>query len=189
VIRVLVLAVTCALGLADRGYAQGGAVVEIGGGAGYVFGGGAEDPGPSLPAFDAIVYLWPFERWGVGVRWVEGPGEDRHPAIESLDRAFLGTGHLRYWTVTARHRRPLPRQLGFELGFGMLFGGEFASIQELRNPPRRISGSAASFNGFSIDGLVSRELARHVGVKVGLTFDFNFETTDFQPVALGVIRF
>ena len=98
-------------------------------------------------------------------------------------------GSTIHWTVTARHRRPLPRRLGLELGFGMLFGGEFVTIQELGNPARRISGPDTSFSGFSIDGLVSRELARHFGVKVGLTFDFNFETTNVQPVALGVIQF
>ncbi len=187
--RVLVLAAICGLGLADTASAQRRAIVEIGGGVGYVVGGGAEDPGPSLPAVDAVIHVWPFERWGVGVRWVEGPGEDLHAPIESFDRAFLGTGHLRYWTVTARNRRTLPRQLEFELGFGMLFGGEFASIQELRDPPRRLASASTFFNGFSVDGLVGRALGRHLGVKVGLTFDFNFETTNVQPVALGVIRF
>jgi hypothetical protein len=186
--RILMLAAICIIGLADASYAQDRARVEFGGGAGYVFGGGAEDPGPSLPAFDAIVFVWPFERWGVGFRWVEGPGEDLHAPIRSGDRAFLGTGHLRYWTVTARHRRPLGRQLWFELGFGMLFGGKFATIVELDDPPRRLSGDT-TFNGFSVDGLVTRELASHFSVKAGLTFDFNFETNNVQPVAIGVIRF
>jgi hypothetical protein len=79
--RILMLAAICIIGLADASYAQDRARVEFGGGAGYVFGGGAEDPGPSLPAFDAIVFVWPFERWGVGFRWVEGPGEDLHAPI------------------------------------------------------------------------------------------------------------
>ena len=187
--KAFVLAAICSLGVVDLGYAQSRAVVEVGGGGGYVFGGGAEDPGPSLPAFDALVSVWPFERWGVGFRWVEGPGEDLHAPVETFDRVFLGTGHLRYWTVTARYRRPLPGQLEFELGFGMLYGGRFASIQELRNPPQRISGIDTSFSGGSVEGLVSRALTRHIGVKVGLTFDSNFETTNLQPVALGVIRF
>ncbi len=187
--RLLVLTAICSLGLAETADAQDRPVVELGGGVGYVFGGGAEDPGPSLPAYNAVVSVWPFERWGVGMRWVEGPGEDLHSPIESGDRTFLGKGHLRYWTLTARRRWPLPRQLGFEMGFGMLFGGEFDSIVELHNPPRRLSGADVSFNGFSVDGLVTRQVAPHVGVKVGLTFDFNFETTNVQPVALGVIQF
>jgi hypothetical protein len=123
------------------------------------------------------------------VRLVEGPGEDLHAPSESFDRVFLGTGHLRYWTVTARNRRTLPRRLELEIGFGMLMGGQFASIQELRDPPRRLSDPTTSFSGFSVDGLVSRPLGRHFGVKAGLTFDFNFETTNVQPVALGVVRF
>ena len=189
-IRILVLATICSVGLADAGYAQSrNTVVELGGGAGYVFGAGAENPGPSLPSFDVIAFVWPFERWGVGVRYVEAPGEDLHEPSVSFDRTFLGQGHLRYWTVSARHRRPVTRQLGFELGFGMLVSGEFASIQELHDPPRRLSAADTFFNGFSVDGLLTRQIVRHVGIKAGVTFDFNVETTNFQPVVLGVIRF
>lgn len=175
--------------MAGTANAQTRPVIEVGGGAGYVFGGGAEDPGPSLPVFDVIAVVWLGERWGVGVRLVDGPGEDLHAPVASSDRTFLGTGHLRYWTVSARQRRPLARRLGLELGYGMLFGGEFALIQELHDPPRRTSAPDISFTGFSFEALVTRELARHVAVKAGVTFDFNFETTNFQPVALGVIRF
>ena len=48
--RILVLAGLCSLGLANFGYAQSRTVVELEGGGGYVFGSGAEDPGPSLPS-------------------------------------------------------------------------------------------------------------------------------------------
>jgi hypothetical protein len=192
VTRVLVLTAICAAGLAEAGNAQGRYVVEVGAGGGYVAGGGAENPGPSLPSYDVVVAVWPFERWGVGVRWVEGPGEDLHAPIESFDRTFLGTGHLRYWTVTARHRRPLPRRLELEIGFGLLFDGEFATIVDLHNPPgppRRLSEADTFFTGMSVDGLVTRDLGRHFAIKGGLTFDFNFETTNVQPVALAVVRF
>jgi hypothetical protein len=187
--RTLIVAGLCIVGLADLGYGQSRATVEIEAGVGYVFGGGVEDPGPSLPSFDAGIVIWPWEQWGVAVRLVEAPGEDLHAPIDSLDRTFLGVGNLHYWTVNARHRRPLPHRVGLEIGFGMLFGGEFAAIQEFHNPPRRSATPHTFFNGFSVEGLVTRALARYFTVKAGATYDFNVETNNFQPVVLGVLRF
>jgi hypothetical protein len=187
--RILVLVGLCGIGFADVGYAQSRSRIEFEGGGGYVFGGGTEDPGPSLPTLDAAFVVWPGERWGLAVRLVEGPGEDLHAPIESLDRTFLGSGHLRYWTVTARYRRPLHRDLGVEVGFGKVFGGEFATVQVFHNPPRRSATTDTFFGGLALEGLVTRRLARHFAVKAGLTYDFNVETANLQPVALGVIGF
>lgn len=186
--KILVLAV-CSLVLADLGHAQERPVVELEGGGGYAFGGGGENPGPSLPTLDAAIAVWPTERWGLAVRLVEGPGEDLHAPIESLDRTFLGLGHLHYWTVTVRHRRSLSPDLGLEIGFGMLFDGEFATIQMFHNPPRRSSMPDTFFNGFSVEMLVTHPLARHFALKAGVTYDFNFDTANLQPVALAVMRF
>jgi hypothetical protein len=187
--RILVLAGLFSIGFGDLGYAQNRATVEFEGGGGYVFGGGAEDPGPSLPTVDATIVVWPAERWGLAARLVEGPGEDLHTPREGLDRTSLGVGHLHYWTVTARHRRPLSRSLGVELGFGKLFGGEFATIQMFHDPPRRSSKADTFFNGLSLEALVTHALARHFALKAGLTYDFNVETDNLQTVALGVIGF
>lgn len=187
--KILILAGLCSLAFPDLGYAQRRPVIEVEGGGGYVFGGGGENPGPSLPTLDLALVVWPAERWGLAVRLVEGPGEDLHAPVESLDRTFLGFGHLHYWTVTARHRRVAQRDLGFEAGFGMLFGGEFATVQVFHNPPRRSSAADIFFNGFSLEALVTRALARHFGVKAGVTYDFNFDTANLQPVVLGAIRF
>jgi len=186
-----ILALTlCSLALAEVAYAQRRAVVELEGGGGYVFGSGAEDPGPSLPTLDAAIVVWATERWGVAVRRVEGPGENLYaPPVEIPDRTFLGVGQLHYWTVTARHRRSISRDLGLEIGFGMLFNGEFATLEMFHDPPHRISALTGPYPGFSLEALVTHPLARHFAVKAGVTYDFNFETNNVQPVALAVVRF
>jgi hypothetical protein len=187
--RIVVLTALCSIYWADVGYAQSRTVVELESGGGYVFGSGAEDPGPSLPTFDAAIVVWPTERWGIAVRLVEGPGEDLHTPAESLDRTFLGAGHLHYWTATARHRRSISRDLGLEVGFGMMFDSKFGTIEMFRDPPRRVSVPNGPAYGFSLEALVTHPLARHFAVKAGVTYDFEFETNHFQPVALAVIRF
>jgi hypothetical protein len=45
------------------------------------------------------------------------------------------------------------------------------------------------FDGFALEAFVGRRLTRHFGVKGGVTFDFNFETTNFQPVVLASVGF
>src|SRR5437870_759657 len=118
--QTLVMAV-CALAVASVAYAQQQDVVEIEGGAGYVFGSGTEDPGPSLPTLVLAVVGWPTEHWGVAMRRVQGPGEDLYATpVEIPDRTFLGLGHVRYWTVTARHRGSLCRDPGLALGCGIM---------------------------------------------------------------------
>jgi hypothetical protein len=159
-------------------------------GAGYVFGGGTENPGPSLPAFDVGFVVWPTGRWGIAARLVEGPGEDLHEPIASSDRTFLGAGHLHYWSVTAQHRWTVNQSFGVQTGFGLMFDGRFATVQEFHDP---VLGRRAEpdtfFTGFSLEGLVTRTLSRHLGIKGGVTYDFNFETNNLQPVVLGTIQF
>src|SRR5580765_6195060 len=93
--KMILTLTLCSLAIADIAHAQRQDVVELEGGGGYVFGSGAEDPGPSLPTLDAAVVVWATERWGVAVRRVEGPGEDLYTTpAEIPDRTFLGVGHL-----------------------------------------------------------------------------------------------
>lgn len=164
--------------------------VEFEFGGGYVVGGGMENPGPSLPALDVGLVFWPAARWGVAVRLVEGPGEDLHEPVVSSDRTFLGTGHLHYWTATVRRRAALTSAVGLELGFGLLFNGRFSTVQVFHDPPRRSSAPDNFFDrGGSLEAFVTRSLGRNLGIKGGVTFDFNLDTTNFQPIAVGVIRF
>lgn len=133
--------------------------------------------------------VWPWTGWGVATRLVEGPGEDLHEPIVSGDRTFLGQGCLHYWTVTVRRRVALTGTDGLELGFGKTFGGRFATMQQFHDPPRRSSRADNFFTGIALEAFVTQATGRHFGVKAGLTFDFNVETTNLQPLALGVLRF
>ena len=182
----------CSLGLADLGYAQQ-PVVELEGGGGHVFGVGAGAPGPSVPTLDAVVVVWATEHWGVALRRVEGPGEDLYTTPkESPDRTFLGVGNLHYWTLTARRRQSISGNLGFEIGFGMMFNKGVGFIEMFRDPPRRVSvpsGRGVGFGDYSVEALVTHSLARHFAVKAGVTFDAPLEANHFQPVALAVVRF
>ena len=164
-------------------------LLEVEAGGGYVFGGGAENPGPSLPVLDVGVVFWPTDTWGVAARIVDGPGEDLYEPIVSTDRTFLGEGYLRYWTVTARRRWDPRPALRLELGFVLLFNGRFATIQLFHDPPHRSTEPDLFFNGFSIEALVSPQLSKHFGVKAGVICEGNFETTNLQPVVLGTLRF
>lgn len=155
--------------------------LELEAGVGYVLGGGAENPGPSLPTIDGAVVVWPWAAWGMAVRLVKGPGEDLHEPIVSGDRTFLGQGHLQYWTVTVRRRIAVGDGRAVELGFGQLFGGRFATVQEFHQPPRRVASRDTFFSGFALEGLFMHTLARRLAVKGGVTFDFNVETTNLQP--------
>ena len=167
-----------------------GQIFEIEMGGGYVVGSGSEEPGPSLPAFDAGVAFWPSAHWGVAVRRVEGPGEDLHEPRVFGDRTFLGTGHLRYWTFTARHRRALTPSWGLETGFGVMAAGHFAEVWTFNDAPLdRHASLLASYWGFSLEGFATRALSRHFGIKAGVTYDFVVETNSLQPLVLGVVRF
>jgi hypothetical protein len=48
------------------------------------------------------------------------------------DRFFLGSGELKYSTVTVRYRRPTPKSMHIEIGFGIMKGGEFADLMYLK---------------------------------------------------------
>lgn len=186
--RTLLLTALLAMGLPALAQGQ---ILEFEIGGGYVVGSGSEEPGPSLPAFDAGVAFWPSARWGVAVRRVDGPGEDLHEPRIFLDRTFLGTGHLRYWTFTARHRRAITPNWGLETGFGVMAAGHFAEIWIFNDAPLDRREAASSFWdwGLSLEGFATRSLSRHFGIKAGLTYDFVVETNNLQPLVLGVVRF
>jgi hypothetical protein len=165
-----------------------GQTVEVEVGVGYVFGGGSEDPGPSLPAANFAAAVWPSARWGVSVRRVRSIGEDLlDPAVTSGDRTFLGQSHLEYWTVTARRRWSQAPNRSLEIGFGLLLDGRFESLQRLQGEDRVI-GSETVFGGFSLEGFVTQPLSRHLAVKGGLTCEGNFETTNLQPIVMASLR-
>ena len=59
-----------------------------------------------------------------------------------------------------------------------------------RLPAEAIFVDATFFDaGYAAEMLLTRALAQRIGVKAGLTFEGNFETTNLQPVALAVVRF
>jgi hypothetical protein len=167
--------------------------LEVSAGPGYVFGGGMENPGPSLPAFNVGVTVWPFERWGVAGRAVRAPGEDRYPSpLPSHDRTYLGLEKLAYYVVGARYRRLFAARQEMNIGAGLMLGGEFRTVVLLdqpAGPPVRRSHPDTFFNGFSVEGSWGWRLHRHLRVKGGLTYDFNFETTNLQPVISAVLSF
>jgi hypothetical protein len=173
--------------------AQGPPRVEMSAGAGYVFGGGSEDPGPSLAAYNLSVAFWPFERWGVAARAVRAPGEDLYPhPLPSYERTYLGQEKLSYYVVGTRHRRFFGARHELNIGVGLMLGGDFRTIVLLdqpAGPPVRRSHRDTFFNGFSVEGLWGWRLYRHIGVKGGLTFDFNGETNNLQPVVLAAFSF
>jgi hypothetical protein len=187
--KTLPLAV-CLVALTTRvAFAQKPDLFEFEGGGGYVFGSGAEDSGPSLPTVAAGIVVWPARHWGLAIRRVDGPGEDLSTPVESIDRTFLGSGHLHYLTLTARHRRAISHQLGLEVGFGVMLNETFGTIEFLRNPPRRLSVTNGPASGISLEALLTHRLARHFSVKAGVTYDFEFETNHLQPLVVGVVGF
>jgi hypothetical protein len=124
----------------------------------------------------------------VAVRLVKGPGEDLHEPIIGLTRISLGQADLRYWTVTARRRIGLTNTRGVELGFGQLFGGRFASVQQFHDPPRRVTVPTTFFPlGGALEAFITQAAGRHFAFKGGVTFDFNI--ANLQPIALAVLRF
>jgi hypothetical protein len=157
---------------------------EIGGG--FVFGGGAEDPAPSLPVFDIGAAAWISRTWGVAIRLVEGPGRDLHEPRAGGDRSFLGTGELHYWAVTARRRYPIGDATSVELGYGLMLDGRFSGVVRFAAEPATTYVQSV-FSGFAFEALVRRHLSRHVSLKAGATFDANFETTSLQILGLAVL--
>jgi len=164
--------------------------LDLGVGGGYVFGGGVEDPGPSLPTSDVVGVVWPFRNWGLAGRWVEGPGEDLSEVpVASGDRTFLGSGHLRYFAVTVRRRHRLSDAVGLEVGAGLALRGQFAVIQVLPPPFGRLDRPNNFFGGLATEVFLTRRLRGPLWVEGGVTYDFNLETNHLQPLALVVWRF
>jgi hypothetical protein len=162
---------------------------ELEAGGGHVVGGGAENPGPSLGTYDLAVAIWPMRSWGVAYRIVRGPGNDLlKPPIEGGDRLFLGSGQLKYSTVTVRYRRPTPKSTVTEIGFGIMKGGQFADLMYIKALERQVEAET-HFSGFALEAFVGRRLTPFLRLKGGITYDFNFETGNFQPVVLASFGF
>ena len=162
--------------------------VEVGAGGGYAFGGGVEDPGPSLATLDACVAIWPLENWGVAVRRVSGPGEDLlDTPFVSADRTFLGQADLHYWTATARYRRPIGRSAGVQVGLGFQKSGQFSTVW-MFNGQRRVAPDTF-FGGAALELLATRRVWRRFALHGGVTVESNLETTNVHPVLLAVVGF
>lgn len=161
-------------------------------GGGYGWGGGGENPAPSLPAYDVGLAVWLSDHWGIAGRRTWAPGQDLYdPPRPGGDRIFAGKEKLQYWTVTARRRWFLARSTDLNIGFGLMLGGSFEYVEYLTvpgEPPRRIHPEA-EFGGFSLELLVGHKLSRYIGVKGGFTGDFNFETANTQLVGMLVFSF
>jgi hypothetical protein len=169
--------------------AQDYPVLEMEAGVGYVVGGGAENAGPSLGTYDLAVSAWPGRNWGVAYRIVRGPGNALlKPPIEGGDRLFLGSGQLKYSTITLRHRLPTPKSTLTEIGFGLMTGGQFADLMYIKALERQVE-AATHFSGFALEAFAGRRITPFVRVKAGLTYDFNFETGNLQPVVLASLGF
>ena len=182
--EVLLVAGTLLVGpLTSPVVAQDRNRLELQAGGGFVWGGGAEDPGPSLATYDVGFVLWD-DKWGVAARYVRGPGQDRAEWANS--DSYIGSGNLRYTTVTARRRWFLAGSTELNVGFGLMLGGSFEDLDMRRS---RVVATESVFSGFSFEALVGHRFSRHFGVKWGLTQDCNPETVNTQLVGLGVIGF
>lgn len=182
----------CGILVAQIGYAQPRQRFELEGGGGYTFASGRGSPGPRLPTFDVAAVGWLGERWGMAIRFVEGPGHDlrQEPITDLYGATFLGLARLHYLTATARYRTSLSSFVGLELGVGVMFDQQFASIKMVGNPPRRVTEPAIGpQSGFSTEALLTLPIARHFAIKAGGTYEFDLEGNHLQPVALGAIRF
>jgi hypothetical protein len=68
--------------------------------------------------------------------------------------------------------------------------GHFATVWMFNDAPLdRRAQPDNFFGGFSLEGFATKALSRHFGIKAGLTYDFNIETNNLQPVVLGTVRF
>lgn len=168
--------------------AQDRDTLELQFGGGYVWGGGSENPGPSLITYNVGVAVWLSDHWGIAARHVGGPGTDpwSEPAVH-YNRTVIGLGNLRYTTVTARRRWLASDGMHLDIGIGFLFNGSYEDIE--RPKPRGRSQAGAFFGGASLEVFVGRRLSRHFRVKGGFTEDFNIETANTQLLGLAVVGF
>jgi hypothetical protein len=70
-----------------------------------------------------------------------------------------------------------------------MINGHFDAVWIFNDAPLDRRRSRTSFGGFSLDAFATRALSRHFGIKGGLTYDFNVETNNLQPLVLGAFRF
>jgi hypothetical protein len=120
---------------------------------------------------------------------VKGPGRDLlNPRAEGGDRLFLGSGGLEYSILTVRYRPRTPKSTLTEIGFGTLIRGRFADLMYIKSLERDVE-AVTSFDGFSLEAFVGRRFTPYFGVKGGVTYDFNVETSNLQPVLLASIGF
>jgi hypothetical protein len=147
--------------------------IELQGGAGYVL-----DPGegPSVPAVIFGVVAWITRGWGMGVRLVEGMGNDYRDAPRDT---FLGLGDLRIFTLTSQWRW---FARGTEVNFGFGLGGQGYRYHYMQAGERidMRSGSAI----IPIDLLVRRHLTGRLHVKGGFTYGLAGDSHPFQPVVV-----
>lgn len=61
--------------------------------------------------------------------------------------------------------------------------------RQTAEPPRRFDLPDNFFGGFALEGMLSRRVLRHLTIKAGATYDFNFETNNFQPLVLAALSF
>jgi hypothetical protein len=160
-------------------------------GTGFGMGGGSEDVAPSTGMGSFGVTVWPAPGFGLGVVRVVGLGyELRNDFVDSIDRVFLGAGGLEYLRVALRLRRPVAPGVTAVFGVGMVTVGKFSTVALLKRPldrPRVDMGT--TWLGFGTEMYVDSRLTRWFSLRGGVTFDFNGETSVFQPVALAVVGF
>ena len=96
----------------------------------------------SLPTYEIGTAFWSTERWGVAIRLVGAPGDDRYDPANRYGGVRMvdaGAGNLRYATVTARYRRFLDRGLEVNLGVGVGTSKSVERIKFLLEPGRPLS--------------------------------------------------
>jgi hypothetical protein len=64
----------------------------------------------------------------------------------------------------------------------------FVSAQDYKALERQVE-AATHFSGFALEAFAGRRITPFVRVKAGLTYDFNFETGNLQPVVLASLGF
>ena len=144
---------------------------------------------PAVPTVEIGIAVWPSAHWGVAARLVRGLGEDVRNPFVGGDRTFLGTTHLRLWTLTTRYRLR-----GVEVGAG--FGSHrYDDIVILHfvdpyrpDAPMRQSVPVGWDASVTFEALYKHTLWRHFGIKAGVMCDAWFEGADYvRPVLLATV--
>lgn len=174
-------------------------IFEIAAGFGYSFGYGSEGTSPDLPTATFSATLWFSTKFGAGVEYVRGIGQDRYnqviidplePEGDIYPREYRGQEGLQYYRMMMRYRRIMSERWDFNLGVGILVGGRFRDIVILHAPEGPVSlAPETEFNGFSAELLFGRRLAPHLSVKSGVALDANVETNFVLPTIQMVVDF